>query len=170
MLNRFRRFSWIPIAIIFLGLGLIHLGKFLNRDESLWLYDRVPKYYNAWFEWELSRSYINDKPGVLPAILAGTVNLFDHYSEYDYQNFHQYLFWWRLPILVFNATMLIIIFFLIVRLLDYRAAILISGMMALLCLRATCPLQPGGEPLPLVVLEVEVVEVLVVVAEDEIEF
>ena len=119
------------MVVIFLAFGLNHLGEFLNRDEPLWLYERVPKYYNAWADWDLSRTYVNDKPGVLPAILAGTINLFSPYSEYDHQNFHQYLFWWRLPILVFNGAMLFFVFFLIRKLLNYRAAWLIVGALCL---------------------------------------
>ncbi len=51
--------------------GSLHLAQFLTADEHYWLYERVPKYWNAWGDGELRKTFINDKPGVTLALVTG---------------------------------------------------------------------------------------------------
>ncbi|QQR78656.1 MAG: hypothetical protein IPJ68_06335 [Candidatus Moraniibacteriota bacterium] len=42
-----------------------------DRGRTLLAYERVPKYWNAWGDWELRKTFINDKPGVSLALITG---------------------------------------------------------------------------------------------------
>ena len=96
----------------FLGFGMIHLGQFMTADEPKWVNTRVPQLYEGLTEMDWGKTYINDKPGVLPAFLSGFVNFFLDHDEYKSQPliYENYLFWWRLPILIFNFLMLFLIY------------------------------------------------------------
>lgn len=141
MYQKYLKFLPLFISIIlFLSFGLYHLTKFETTDEHFWKYDRIEKYINAIKEHDISKTRINDKPGVTVALTSGTGMLFgpsqsDHmdlkgenshmyYDEsrkkdvklYDMFNtkiterFNLHL---RLPILLFNALLVLpLIFFL----------------------------------------------------------
>ncbi len=56
---------------VFFGFGLFHLGQFETTDEHLWKYDRIGAYWEAWESGDFAKTYINDKPGVTVALVAG---------------------------------------------------------------------------------------------------
>lgn len=125
---------WVAIAIIcmgFLGFSLFHLGKFMSVDEPKWLNTRVPQLYESIGEGEWEDTYINDKPGVLPALLAGTTNFFIDKADYTPAEFENYLFLWRLPIVIFNCALLFFIALFSRRLLGYKKSLLLTGLIAL---------------------------------------
>lgn len=121
-----------PLFTLVLGLYIIftslHLTQFVTADEHYWLYERVPKYWNAWGDWELRKTFINDKPGVSLAIVTGPALLAlpdtsEHCVEQDNRLYDcqvedtaSLLLAFRLPILIANGLILIYIFFLLSRL------------------------------------------------------
>ncbi len=121
-----------PLFTVILGLyilfGSLHLTQFLTADEHYWLYERVPKYWNAWGDGELKKTFINDKPGISLALVTGPALLFlpdtsEHCVEeknrlYDCQtqDTAKLLLAFRLPILLVNGLILIYLFFLLTRL------------------------------------------------------
>jgi hypothetical protein len=128
--------------IIFVTFGTFHLTKFETTDEHFWKYDRIKKYYNGihdgFTENDWKKTRINDKPGVLVAILSGiglpfapdpeqhrntaleeSTRYYDEGSErslklYDIfftERTEQINFALRLPILLFNALIVLPLLF-----------------------------------------------------------
>lgn len=115
---------------LYLLFGSLHLTQFLTADEHYWLYERVPKYWSAWDDWELKKTFINDKPGVSLALVTGPALLVlpdtaNHCVEqknrlYDcqVQDTAGLLLAFRLPLLLVNGLILIYLFTLLTRLFD----------------------------------------------------
>ncbi len=129
----------VAIAIaLFIVFGLFHLGKFETTDEHFWKYDRIEKYYHGIRDgitngvWKKTR--VNDKPGVSVALVSGiglpfapdpdthrdvarekqlrvahggTATSVFHTEQTERLNFAL-----RLPILLFSAAMLGVLFWL----------------------------------------------------------
>ncbi len=120
------------LFVLVLGLytlfGSLHLTQFVTADEHYWLYERIPKYWNAWGDWELRKTFINDKPGVSLALVTGPALLVlsdtsEHCVEQDnrlyvcqVEDTAPLLLAFRLPILIANGLILIYLFFLLSRL------------------------------------------------------
>ncbi|MGB4833417.1 MAG: glycosyltransferase family 39 protein [Candidatus Moraniibacteriota bacterium] len=123
--------------------GSLHLTQFLTADEHYWLYERVPKYWNAWGDWELRKTFINDKPGVSLALITGPALLAlpdtaTHCVEQDNRLYQcqvdetaPLLLAFRLPLLLANGLILIYLFFLLTRLFDPWIALFASAFTAL---------------------------------------
>jgi hypothetical protein len=136
-----------PLFVLVMGLyalfSSLHLTQFLTADEHYWLYERVPKYWNAWGNWELRKTFINDKPGVSLALITGPALLTlpdtaTHCVERDNRLYQcqvdetaPLLLAFRLPLLFANGLILIYIFFLLTRLFDPWTALFASGLTAL---------------------------------------
>ncbi|MFA5054966.1 MAG: glycosyltransferase family 39 protein [Dehalococcoidia bacterium] len=120
-------------CFLFLGFGTHHLGQFMTVDEPKWVDTRVPQLYDSLASGDWEGTYINDKPGVLPSLLAGTVNFFMDHEEYkaDPLIYENYLFYWRLPIVIFNFLMLFLIYHFLKKLLRKNHALLVTGLVAL---------------------------------------
>jgi len=118
--------------LIFIGFGIYHLGQFMSVDEPKWVKIRVPQLYTAVLEGDWASTYINDKPGVLPSALAGIVNLFlDHnIFQADPIRYEDYLFLWRLPIVLFNAGLLYVIYLLLSKLFGIRSAVVTTFLIS----------------------------------------
>ncbi len=121
----------VAIAITFLLLGLDHLGSFMSVDEPKWLNTRVPQLYESFLSTDWENTFINDKPGVLPSLLAGITHLFTNPSNYTPDTIENFYFLWRLPILLFNFLSLFLIYTFTKRLLDKNYALLTTGFIAL---------------------------------------
>jgi 4-amino-4-deoxy-L-arabinose transferase-like glycosyltransferase len=123
----------IIICFLFLIFGMHHLGQFMTVDEPKWVNTRVPQLYDALSKGDLEGTFINDKPGVLPAFLSGFVNFFLNHDYYKNNPliYGQYLFWWRLPILIFNFFMLFLVYFFTKKLLNKGYSLLITGLIVL---------------------------------------
>lgn len=111
---------------LFLTFNLIHLGKFLSVDEPKWIEVRTPNLYQAIQEKNWEKTYINDKPGALPAFLAGTITSFLDYNNYKsnpliYEN---YLLLYRLPGILVNSILLIPIYLLTRKVFNKRTALI----------------------------------------------
>ena len=123
------------ILIIVIGLSIVfmlnHLGQFMSVDEPKWFYTRVPQLYESILTLDFAGTYINDKPGILPAALSGIAFLFLNPSAYTPETFEKILFWWRLPIVLFNTIMLIIIYTLFKKLFDKSFAVMCISLIAL---------------------------------------
>lgn len=128
---------------LFLAFGLHHLGKFQTADEDLWignpLTGRVHQYWNAWSRHDWLSTRINDKPGITPAIISGSVGLLiDRHPEQkilkdtklaDTHNptvNERTSFFFRLPILIVNGFLILLAFPLIQRLTGSRDIALFS--------------------------------------------
>lgn len=123
----------IVICFTFLGFSLHHLGQFMSTDEPKWADTRVPQLYEALRGGDWAKTYINDKPGILPALLSGPVNLFLDHATYKTNplEYEHYLFWWRFPILLFNFFMLFLIYKFSKKLLNKDHALLVTILIAL---------------------------------------
>ena len=62
------------LIIFFSLLSIAKIGSFMSVDEPKWIKYRIPQYFSAWSEPNLQLTNINDKPGILPTILAGKFN------------------------------------------------------------------------------------------------
>lgn len=123
--------------------GSLHLSQFVTADEHYWLYERVPRYWNAWGDWELKKTFINDKPGVSVALVTGIVLPFlpDTSKHCVEQNNRLYecqidettplLIAFRLPLLIVNGLILFYIFVLLSRLFDPWTALFATTLTAL---------------------------------------
>lgn len=120
------------VVLVFIAFGVVHLGKFMSVDGPKWLDTRVPQLTTALSTGNWLQTAISDKPGVLPAILAG---IFQSTTDYrDAQTIAErvdFLFWWRLPIILFNAGMLFVIALLAGRLFGKQAGFLSVLLIAL---------------------------------------
>lgn len=136
-----------PLFFIVLALyalfGSLHLTEFVTADEHYWLYERVPKYWNAWGDFELRKTFINDKPGVSVALVTGPALLVlpdtsEHCVEQDdrlydcqVEDTAPLLFAFRLPLLIANGLILVYLFFLLSRLFGPWTALFASILTAL---------------------------------------
>jgi len=121
----------VLICVVFLVSGILHLGKFVSVDEPKWFLYRVPQLFDALAHNNFSQTYINDKPGIIPALLSGIVNYFTKYQNFNPSDVEHYFFYWRLPILIFNFLLLPLIFVLIKKLTNQKTAIIATTLMAL---------------------------------------
>jgi 4-amino-4-deoxy-L-arabinose transferase-like glycosyltransferase len=123
------------LLLLILGVSLCfmlnHLGQFMSVDEPKWFYTRVPQLYESVLTLNFEGTYINDKPGILPAALSGITFLFLDPSTYTPETLEQILFWWRLPIVIFNIVMLTIMYTFLKRLFNRDFAILCISFIAL---------------------------------------
>lgn len=123
--------------------GALHLTQFVTADEHYWLYERVPKYWDAWGDFELRKTFINDKPGVSLALVTGPALLLlpdtsDHCVEQDNRLYDcrvedtgSLLLAFRLPLLLANGLIIVYLFFLLTRLFGSWVALFASILIAL---------------------------------------
>jgi hypothetical protein len=132
-LDKWELIFLIVITCLFIYFGTQHLGQFMSVDEPKWVHNRVPQLYEAIRTQNWADTFINDKPGLLPSYLAGITNFFMDKSEYqsDPLNYETYLFYWRLPIVLFNAFLLPFIYFFTKKLLNKKYAIATTILIAL---------------------------------------
>lgn len=134
---------FVLVFVLYILFGSLHLAQFVTADEHYWLYERVPKYWNAWGDWELKKTFINDKPGVTLALVTGPALLVlsdtsDHCVEqanrlYDcrVEDTTGLLLAFRLPILLVNGFILVYLFFLLSRLFGPWVALFAATFTAL---------------------------------------
>lgn len=134
------------LALILAGyfvFGLHHLTQFVTADEHYWVYERIPQYWNAVGKGDWKKTFINDKPGVTLALISGVGTLFypdtekhcaerdDRTLDCDTEATEHIYFAFRLPILIINALLLIVLFFLIKRLADPWISLSATALTAL---------------------------------------
>jgi hypothetical protein len=118
-------------VIVFMGFGVIHLGQFMTVDEPKWFETRVPQFYDSLVEEDWAGTYTNDKPGVITSVLSNTVNLFVDRNSYSPQDLPDYLFWWRLPLVIIGALSLIPIYNYLKRLFSRNTAITVVVLLGM---------------------------------------
>ncbi len=101
--------------VIYFSFGFYHLSKFITADEHLWLYKRIPQYWNSLATGDFKGTRINDKPGVTAALISGIGMLWEKNPEkFDSGNYfspdetrrekmENMLLKFRLPVLIFNG-------------------------------------------------------------------
>lgn len=110
-----------------IGFGSYHLSEFAAVDESLWTYGRIPKFWNNVSDGEFHKTMVSDKPGITVALISGIGLNQINPKAYKairwqgevlgpYNDIKDLNFTLRLPILLFNALMLIIFYFLLKKL------------------------------------------------------
>ncbi len=113
---------------LFFGFGLVHLSEFETADEHYWLFERIPAYFDAWEEGKYRRTLINDKPGVSLALISGfglialpdptslaVHNGDEDYTAYAVDRIPRLLYAFRFPLILANTLLLLLMFFLAVR-------------------------------------------------------
>lgn len=124
----------VIVIAINLGFGSYHLSEFAAVDEALWTYDRIPKFWNNVSDGEFYKTMVSDKPGITVALISGIglnwINPKD-YETISWQgevrgpsnDIKDLNFTLRLPILIFNALMLLFFYFLLKKLFSRSVAV-----------------------------------------------
>ncbi len=117
-------FLAVTVALYFL-FGFYHLTKFVTADEHYWVYERIPQYWQAISDHKWSKTLISDKPGISLALLSGISLTFekdpDSHKIENYENMdffdtartEKLYLAFRLPILILNGLLLILLFWLV---------------------------------------------------------
>lgn len=135
-------FVLFSVIVLNLGFGSYHLAEFAAVDEPLWTYDRIPKFWSNTIEGEFWKTMISDKPGITVPIISGTVMHWTNPIYYksakwnedslkNYIDIKEMNFSLRFPILLFNALMLVVFYFLIKKLLGNFIALISSILIGL---------------------------------------
>lgn len=123
--------------------GSLHLSQFVTADEHYWVEERIPQYWKAVAEQRWTKTFINDKPGVSLALVSGIGYALNkdaslHCQEMDDKIIDcqeaktQFLYGsFRLPILIMNGLLLILLFFLISKVTDSWVALWTISLTAL---------------------------------------
>ena len=107
-------FLFISLAIfIFLFFGMHHIGQFFTTDETVWLNRRYPNFWNSIHSQNWSNTVeMKAQAGILQMLISGNaIHQFDLRSL-NPNNFEDFLFAWRFPLLIFNFLCLPLIYFL----------------------------------------------------------
>lgn len=137
------RLFFLIVLPSYLFFGLSHIDQFITADEHYWVSERIPQYFDAIAHQKWKKTFINDKPGVSLALISGIGTFFYPESETHCQEEKNriiscktnetrglYLAF-RLPILIINALLLCILFFLIKRLTDPFVALMTTTLTGL---------------------------------------
>src|SRR3989344_5417105 len=141
-----RYFFHISLAFIlsaYFFFGIAHLEKFITADEHYWVEERIPQYWDAVAKSKWKKTLINDKPGVSLALVSGIGYLLHPDSKTlcienkakvlvcqtdqiaaTYRDF-------RLPILMVNGFLLLLLFFLITKFTNPWIALWTTALSAL---------------------------------------
>lgn len=107
--------------------GFQHLSQFVTADEHYWVYERIPQYWDAVAEGKWKKTFINDKPGVSLALVSGIGYLLHPDSPTlcvessakilvcRTDQTERVSMDFRLPILIVNGFILLLLFFLITK-------------------------------------------------------
>ncbi|NTW14897.1 MAG: phospholipid carrier-dependent glycosyltransferase [Candidatus Moranbacteria bacterium] len=125
------------LSAVFCVTALRDLGRFAAVDEALWLYGRIPKYWNALGSFEPSKTSISDKPGISVALATGPSLLAvpDPVEWKDYQGESHDIAWFffvfRLPIVVLATILLPLFYYVLERLVRKTEAMFAFAFIAL---------------------------------------
>lgn len=127
MLKKYQTAVFLTLIFsAYLGFGLHHLGQFVTADEHYWLYERTPQYWDAIAQEKWKKTLINDKPGVSIALISGIGLLSfpdpaahqiqtddEDYTLFDAVLSEDFYIAFRLPVLLCNASLLLLAFWLL---------------------------------------------------------
>lgn len=121
---------------LFCSFATYKLGQYAAVDEPLWLYGRIPKFWNNVQEREWQKTDVSDKPGITVAITSGVGLLrydprhFDDnrregevFVEKNVAEMESFFFTFRFPIVVLVTILLLGVYFLLERLLGKETAL-----------------------------------------------
>ena len=135
--------GWIRLAAIvtlsglFFGFAVQNLGKSANVDEALWLYGRIPKYWNALGNLEFQKTSISDKPGITVAIIsgAGLLSVEDPLPwkslRGNDRGLDEFFFTFRIPIVIVITLLLPLFYYLLERVAGRTRALFAFGFITL---------------------------------------
>jgi len=133
----FRIATVLVLSGIFFGFAAHDLGKSANVDEALWLYGRIPKYWNALESFEFQKTSISDKPGITVALASGA-GLLREDNPLAWKSSHgndrgidEFFFTFRIPIVLVATLFLPLFYFLLERLAGRTRAIFAFTLIAL---------------------------------------
>lgn len=118
-MNRTHIFFIFLFLSAYFFFSVSHLTQFITADEHYWLYERVPKYWDALNEGKWLKTAINDKPGISVALLSGMGLFFEPHPKQlcfrdkervlscDTQRTESLLFAFRFPLIFCNALLLL---------------------------------------------------------------
>ncbi len=137
------KYLFVLVLASYLAFGLHHLSEFVTADEHYWVSERIPQYWDAVSQGKWRKTFINDKPGVSLALVSGVATWLSPQSEehcVDQKDktilcqtnetavlYHSF----RLPILLLNGCLLILLFYLISKLTTPYTALLATTLTAL---------------------------------------
>lgn len=118
-----------------LSFGTYHIQKFAAVDEPLWLFGRIPKYWEGLLKGNFNNTLVSDKPGITVSILSGTGLFWEDPSRYepiiwqgkfipgvknDYENL---FFHFRIPLFLFSSLSLFAFYFFLKKIFDQKTAV-----------------------------------------------
>lgn len=115
---------FLATFLLYFSFGFHHIGKFITADEHLWIYDRIPQYWNAILNQNWKKTFVHEKPGITLSIISGT-GLLKYRSPSNYlrdnqtnktdatQPIENMLATFRLPILIFNGLFSLFFFWIL---------------------------------------------------------
>lgn len=137
------KFFLVLVLMSYLGFGLVHLTQFVTADEHYWVYERIPQYWQALSEGKWKKTFINDKPGISLALVSGVGTLLypqadTHCVERDNRIIdcdtsltEPIYLAFRLPLLIWNTLLLILLFWLVTKLANPWVALYTTALTAL---------------------------------------
>lgn len=134
---------FLVVLVIYFSFGFHHIGKFITADEHLWVYDRIPQYWDAISKQNWKKTYVHEKPGITLSIISGTALLkYPNPSNYLKENrasvtgstkpLENMLSAFRVPILIFNAFFSFFFFWILFKITKKRWVALWSSILILL--------------------------------------
>lgn len=121
---------------LFFSFTTYRLGQFAAVDEPLWLYGRIPKFWNNVSEREWLKTDVSDKPGITVAMASGIgllrydPNHFDDrradgevFVKKDPAGMESFFFTFRFPLVLLITLLLPLVYFLLERLTGRQTAL-----------------------------------------------
>jgi len=131
--------AFIILLTIFLrfGFGFFHLEKAYYSDESLWLYQRIEKFWNNIKEGDFINTRPSDKPGVTVALISG-IGLINNDNpttfrkgKMDLQKFLPFLHRMRMPLFVLTVLFIPLFYFFLQKIISKKEALLATVFIGL---------------------------------------
>jgi len=133
--------TFILTILAYFFFGFFHLTKFVTADEHYWIYERIPQYWNTVALHGGNKLLISDKPGITLALTSGLglvfeqdpagqrIENYEKMEAFDVTRTERIYLCFRLPILILNGLLLILLFWLIRKVTENRWIALWSTML-----------------------------------------
>ncbi len=129
--NRYYSFGLIFTSSAFLFFALSHLGKHVYTDEPVFWYYWIAQFGQALQDFDFSQLDNFSYPGLPVIALGSLLTAGESFIDIPPEEFHEFLFRMKSPIVIFNFLSLFIIYFFIQRLWGKKTALLTTGLIAL---------------------------------------
>ncbi|NTW13568.1 MAG: hypothetical protein HGA31_00865 [Candidatus Moranbacteria bacterium] len=127
----------VALTAVFFIFAVRDLGSYAAVDEALWLYDRIPKFWNAVSDLKPEKTGISDKPGITVALASGSGLFYEanpkswksvRGSAFDIPGFFSTF---RLPLVILVTVLLPIFYYLLERLSGKTSALFAYSFISL---------------------------------------